>query len=44
MNRYLRLKVTLRWTPDHVGISGTDSVHSAKDATLQNTYELSFQI
>jgi hypothetical protein len=37
MSCHLRLKVTLRWTPDHVGISGTEEAHGAKDATLQNT-------
>jgi hypothetical protein len=39
-----RLKVTLLWTPDHVGISGIEEAHAAKDVTLQNTYHLSIQI
>jgi len=44
MSCHLCLKVTLRWTPDHVGISGIEAAHVATDANLQNTYYLSIQI
>ena len=44
MSCHLRLEVTLHCTPDHVGISGIEEAHAAKDATVQNTYYLSIQI